>query len=363
MPTVASFSPEWAAAPGMTIQHVLSERGQSPAEFAASLNRPPSFVASLFLGTEIITAELADQLASSVGSTARFWLARERDYRASLERLVSENPELQEWARELPIAEMRRLGWIRARTGAACTTECMQFFGVSSKQGWKQNFERAVNSTSYRKSASYESDPSALAAWLRRGEIEASTIGCSRWDPDALRGKLSYLRALTRRKSPAQFMPLLQSACSAAGVAVVVVQAPKQCSASGAARFLSPDRALIQVSQRYGTDDQFWFTFFHEIGHLLLHPHDRVFIDEPDDEGSREEHEANEFAARILIPGPDRARLADVPARYRDVIRFASSVGIAPGIVVGQMQHSNLIDFNRLNKAKRKLDWSASAVD
>lgn len=354
-----SFTPEWAAAPGLTIQHALAERGRDASELSLLLHRPPSFVADLLVGRQEIDAELAEALARVVGSTSRFWMAREREYRSSLSRVVANNRALMDWVSVLPVKEMTRLGWIQHSTGPACIAECLQFFGVSSQEKWRERYEVAVISASYRTSQSFDNETPAVAAWLRRGEIEASLIKCSPWNADLLRKQIPYLRALTRSKAPSQFFPLLQSTCADAGVAVVVVPAPKGCRASGVARFVSPVRALLQLSQRYGTDDQFWFTFFHELGHLLLHAHTRMFIDEPERGTSQEEREANEFASDVLLPRPLREKLSLLPARYRDLLRFAKTAGVSPGIVVGQMQYLKLIDFNRLNRAKRKLDWSS----
>src|SRR4029077_16981261 len=131
----------------------------------------------------------------------------------------------------------------------------------------------------FKTSPTFESDPGAVAAWLRQGEIEASEISCEKWDRDRFRHELSAIRKLTREKNPCVFLPELIQRCSACGVAVVVLRAPTKCRASGASRFLSTGTALMMLSFRYLSDDHFWFAFFHEAGHLLLHSDNSIFLE------------------------------------------------------------------------------------
>jgi hypothetical protein len=42
----------------------------------------------------------------------------------------------------------------------------------------------------------------------------------------------------------------------------------------------------------------------------------------------------------------------------RAIVRFAKRVGIAPGIIVGQLQHYDRIPRNYFNGLKRRYQWS-----
>src|SRR5262249_30908936 len=148
------------------------------------------------------------------------------------------------------------------------------------------------------------SEPGAVAAWLRQGEVLASEINCDRWNPKEFRKQLDAIRSLTRESDPKTFMPILTNLCASCGVALIRLRAPKGCKASGAAKFLPTGNPMILLSGRYRRDDHFWFTFYHEAGHLMLHRERLFFIDNPpdDDVTSQEESEANEFAEKLLIP-------------------------------------------------------------
>jgi Zn-dependent peptidase ImmA (M78 family) len=141
-------------------------------------------------------------------------------------------------------------------------------------------------------------------------------------------------------------------------VAVVIVRTPEKCPASGAARFLSKEKAIIQLSFRHLSDDHFWFSFFHEIGHLLLHGAQKTHLEDAGTDDGDEEIEANEFAAEVLVPASARARMLALGEDTRSIVRFATQVGTAPGIVVGQMQHYGVIKRGRMNSLKKRYVWS-----
>jgi len=115
---------------------------------------------------------------------------------------------------------------------------------------------------------------------------------------------------------------------------------------------------MLLLSFRYLTDDHFWFTFFHEAAHLLLHADKCIFLEGDDKLSTAEEQEANAFAADALIPVEYQEEMLSLPANAIAVIRFAKKVGVSRGIVVGQLQHLGRIRRNQLNNLKQRYSWS-----
>ena len=213
---------------------------------------------------------------------------------------------------------------------------------------------KAVN---FRKSPTFESWPAATATWLRQGEIEAQRVDCAPWHPDSFHNCLKEIRRLTRIKEPQRFLPRLQTLSAAHGVAVAVVRPPAGCRASGATRFLSSERALLLLSFRYLSDDHFWFSFFHEAGHLLLHGGSKWVLEGTTKVMDEMERQANEFAESELIPSALRDDFWALGPDSREVIRFARRAGVSPGIVVGQLQHHGRVAHSQLNGLKRRYAW------
>lgn len=357
MPEVPDFRPNWISPPGDTINDLLREQGIALGEFADKMGQPLERVTDLVEGRATITIGIARQLQKVLGASVEFWMSRNFQYREDVTRLRVPD---EGWLRELPVGDMIKFGWIRPVPGPAEEVDsCLRFFDVQSISAWRDAYADVLSIAVFRSSPSFDSRPASVAAWLRQGEIEADAVNCARRDPERFGTALAEIRSLTREKNPERFLTHLCKTCAASGVAVAVVRGPNGCRASGAARFLSPEKALIQLSLRHLSDDQFWFTFFHEAAHLLLHGARKLFVDGLDGSGDRVEKEANEFAEKILVPPEFQATLLRLRENdARGVIRFAQKIGISPGIVVGQLQYHGRVRRGRLNGLKRRFQRS-----
>lgn len=358
-----TFQPNWVSPPGDTIADILEEKNLSPSQFSDQIGYAVGITNDLLHGYSHITIEMAQRLERVLGVPAAFWLNRESQYREGISRLQitphnPHNPMDEEWLKELPVKDMTALGWIRpARRAVDKVTECLGFFGVPNITAWRDIYYEVLENAAFRTSSSFASQSGAVAAWLRKGEIEGAKIETKVWDAKLFHDALPEIRVLTRKRNPSSFIPELQKLCAECGVAVVIARAPTGCRASGATLFLSPSKALLLLSFRYLSDDHFWFTFFHEAAHLILHSKDDLFLEGMEMCSTKEENEANEFAANTLLPEPFQSELLNLPLDGREVVRFARKVGVSPGVVVGQLQHLGLISRKQLNNLKMRFSW------
>ena len=349
-----AFRPDWTSAPSDTISDLLAERGIGVAELAAGLGETTDTTQRLLDGRSTITLRTARALSSFLGASVQFWMMRDLQYRDDVATLTNAS---KAWLAQLPVGDMIRYGWLKpAPRPAEELDACLRFFAVSSVSEWHTVYDELQRAIAFRTSPSFDSRPGAVAAWLRQGERQDLLNECSSWDRTGFQSRLGEIRTLTRIKDPRVFLPKLQGLCAKNGVVVSIVKAPTGCRASGATRLLPSGRALVILSFRYLTDDQFWFTFFHEAGHLVLHHDEPLFLEDPECQSTAREKEANEFAARLLVP--NEGELLDLRPTARSVIRLSVRLGIAPGIVVGQMQHCGKLRKNQLNQLKRRYRWS-----
>jgi len=337
---------------------LLEERQLSQKDLARRMGRPTKTINEIIKGKAAIVSDTALQLERVLGTPVEFWLQREARYREYTARCEDEQrlKEQTPWLAELPTGDMVKFGWIKKQPSKfQMVAECFKFFAVASVPAWRQRYGQEA--AAFRTSKKVPSSPGAIAAWLRQGEMEAERLECRPFNSRALKAALQELRELTLDPSPASFVPKLQTACSRHGVAVVFVPAPKRCPASGATRWLTADKAVVQLSLRYKSNDHLWFTFFHEMAHIILHGKRLVFIEgdgvgEPDHEA-----EADAFARNLLIPREAARRLASIAGSKTAVRKFAKEVGIAPGIVVGRLQKEGLLDWSHMNDLKLRYDW------
>jgi len=365
--SVDAFEPDWVVPPGATMAGILAARSLTREGFAEALGESVETVHRLLLGLEVVDNGLAERLSGCLGSSSRFWMSREAQYRSDIERLRQRETAAarQMWLKQFPVREMTTLGWIRnLRFPDEVAQECLSFFGVPDVAAWQSRYAGAMSAAAFRMSGAARTDPGAVTAWLRWAELIASRTPCAPWDMEAFKERLGKVRRLTWRKDPATFLPLLRKLCAEVGVAVVVARTPKGCPASGATRFLSPSRAMMVLSFRYRSDDQFWFTFFHEAAHLLLHGSDALFLEGGSEMGSDEEREANEFAGAMLVPRERSEEFLALRPGKDAILRFARQVGVAPGLIVGQLQHQGRVPMDdRLNNLKRRYAWDQIEAD
>jgi HTH-type transcriptional regulator / antitoxin HigA len=361
------YSPDLVSQPGETLLEILEERGMTQVAFAVRTGRTPKLINEIVKGKAPITTETALQFERVLGVPASFWNNRERAYREylALEAERESLSQMLEWSRRFPLSSMTKLGWIRkSGNKVAQLRALLDFFGVATPDAWESTWDQTV--VSYRKTGTNATDKYALATWLRVGELVGRKIPCEPHNPLKFREALARARELTI-KAPGEFQHMIVEEFSKCGVAIAFVPALPRISASGATRWLSPKKALIQINLRYKTDDHFWFTLFHEAGHVLFDSKKMVFVDTRKFEGEFEE-KANHFAGDFLIPLKTLHRFAAqysdeerVPSR-RSISRFASELEISPGIVVGQLQHAGVLPYSHCNDLKRSFSWDNDEV-
>ena len=252
---------------------------------------------------------------------------------------------------------MIKLGWIAKTTDKISQIkEILRFFGVASPEQWKTVW--LEYQVAYRQTQRFETCAESVSAWLRKGEIEAGKISCQPFDKNRFSEVLDNIRELTV-KPPHMFQQRLVELCASAGVAVVFVPELPQTGVYGATRWLG-EKAIIQLSLRYKSNDNLWFTFFHEAGHIIKHGRKEIFIEGNGLDDEKEE-EANAFAKDRLIPPAEYKRFVSSwdGRSLGPIVSLASRIRIAPGIVIGRLQHDKRLPNSHGNKLKVFYCWSA----
>lgn len=351
------YEPDYEVAPGETLRETLAALGMTQVQLAARTGLSLKHVNQIAQSVAPITPETALLLEKTTGVKARMWNVLEATYRERVTREESREALLKDadWLKQLPINELKKRELVPDTNDKATLLDAVcRFFGVADRKRWEQVWLAPL--ASFRQSPSFAADAGAVATWLRIGEIRASSIDCEPFDSARFRDVLAEILKLTLWDDVSAAADELVELCASAGVAVVFVGEIGKTRASGAARWLTPTKALIQLSLRHKTDDHLWFSFFHEAAHILLHSKKATFITGTDGEANETmEGEANRFAANQLIPRRLQPELARLNTEA-DVRTFARRIGIAPGIVVGRLQKEELWLWSRGNKLKRRLE-------
>ena len=273
---------------------------------------------------------------------------------------------LAEWSRLFPLKAMRKYRFSLPQ-GKSDDEALLNFFDVRSPDAWQTRWSNY--SVAFRQTQKFDFHKEALTAWVREAEIIANQIPLVEFDEAKLRTSLNVLRRLTREDIDTA-LDQAQEICSHCGVALVLIPELPGTRISGCSRWLTDSHAMVGLTPRYKSGEQLWFTFFHELGHILLHGHRQLFVvdnaagemgdDVVDPVMAKYEEEADRFAANILIPP---AKLAKLPLHNPDELTneliqdFAESIEIHPGIVIGRLQHDKVLKHWQGNKLKQTLEW------
>ena len=342
--------------PGSVLEEEIEARAMTQKELARRMGRPPQVVNEIIKAKKSITPETALALEKVLGIPAQVWVNLESVYRMTKAK-NDERERLQQEASALsrfPVKEMAKHGWIPAnRQREDKVRALLEFLGVASLQEpWSQTV------AAFRITGGGNYSPDALGVWLKKGEIDARKMSTADYDEARFRAAMDEIRDMTT-ETPDAFLPRMIELCAGAGVAFVLTKELPKSGANGAARRLGPHKRLIQLSLKWKWADVFWFTFFHEAGHILLHG-TRSFVDvtEIGSSGTPEEDQANRFAADFLVNEKDwDAFIREQDWTEPSVRRFAENVGVHPGIVAGRLHHEKLAPYNRLTALKDRFAW------
>ena len=361
------YAPREVTPPGDTLRDLMEERALSQAELSRRLGRPAQAVNEIVAGKKVITEDTALELERVLQVPAQFWLVREARYREYLarQRAADSHKAYLPWLQRFPIKALQGAGILPAgRLNAAFAEQLVEpllrFFGVASPDGWTEQYDQ-LQAQFRRARPDKQTDVAAITAWLRMGELAAARLQTHDYSAAALEAALPALRALSLQ--PAQDIgPALTRLCARTGVALVFVPALPGTHVTGVARWVG-GKPLIQLSLLGKWNDGFWFSFFHEVAHVLKHPMRAVFLDDAsagDNVESAEEQEANRFATDVLVPRARQAELQQLPLDHASIEAFANRIGVHPGIVVGQLQHRGRVGYGHaLTRLKARYNIAA----
>lgn len=310
-----------------------------------------------------ITPETANKFSAIFGMSAQFWNNLQRDYDETLSRLEREKNIQEELPYLLRFSCYKYLADLDFVPKTADKLEkvknLLNFFGVSSL-----SLVPKIHSVAFRKVKHKNLSSENLAAWLRCGEINAQKEfkGIRAFDKDSVKQSLSDLRGLTIEPTTV-FQKKMVKICSDSGIMIAFVPYIKNTYVNGATRWVNSDNPLIQLSLRGSYADSFWFTFFHELGHIIKHGKKDQFVELDNcNDLDIKEQEADEFAQELLIPKSEY--LSFVQAGQfspPNILAFAKKLNIDVGIVAGRLARDpeiSNITWKNVGRLRSRLKFS-----
>lgn len=333
---------DYAIATGEYIEEWLSDHGMTQTEAAKRLRVSRKHLNRVIAGAPV-TPDFATKLEIVTGVKSSRWLQLEAQYQSDASRLSAEArlaDRLDIVDRATSLASALRKDEIiteTRRNPGRLVMQLMAFFRIADPDDLISHFDSPL--AAFRQTHAHKIDGAAVAGWLRMGEIESleRRETAPSFDPKKLEAAIPDLRSISLL--PASDIPsALTTSLLELGVVTVFVPPINGCRAYGATRWFG-DTPVMQLSLRRRDDGQLWFTVFHELGHMLMHP--KLEFVEGIGEEDREEHQADEYARSTLIPDHFEPQLASARS-LNDAMAIAKSAGVSPGVVVGRLHRDKI---------------------
>ncbi|KQT51136.1 DNA-binding protein [Aureimonas sp. Leaf454] len=353
-----AWQPNWATHPGEHLAEYLDERALSQAEFARLAGMTPKLVSTIVAGTNPVTPETAVKLQRVLGLKADIWLSLQAawDLHEVRRREGERAAHARDWLRRFPLAELRKLGRLPNTKDESALLGCvLDLLGIGTPDAYHARLSALA--VHHRKGRRGGTSPEHELCWLMLGEERARGMNLPDYDEQRFLDACVEIRGLTV-EDPAVFEPRMLDLCREAGVALVFQKPISKTCLFGSARWLNGGRPIIQMSLRMKSNDHFWWTFFHEAAHVVLH-RGRNFADDQNGTDDGVETEADAWAERALVGDASLdAFAATCPRSKAEIGAFAHRVGIHPGIVVGMLQHRGVVPFSHMNDLKVRFEWA-----
>lgn len=357
------FNPDYHVHPGIILEEELESKGLKQSDLAKRTGLTNKTINTIIKGSASISPDTAVALEAVLGKPAVYWLNLDAGYQVIEVNKIHDKLLLKDVdiLNSIDIKSLISEKWmVKCDDKVQQLKELLSFFGVVTvKQLLSVWSTLEVN---YRTSQIYQKNHLNIMTWLRCGELLAQEMVCEAYNSKKFKDALLKCRELTNC-SFEEVNTRIQNVCAKAGVAVVFVPELKNISTSGAAQWLSKDKALIQLSLRGKRDDKFWFDFFHEAAHILLHGRKDQFIDENSNFVTPDrkliEAEADDFSSSMLISKKNFSEfIMKHNFKKASIIEFSKQENIASGIVVGQLQKNEFLRWDsKLNNLKNKYEF------
>lgn len=339
-----------ATPPGATIREHLNVKGMTQKEFAARMDMSEKHISKLINGDVQLTPDVAVRLEVVLGVPAKFWNNLEAIYREKLIKVETENKmDLDEsLAKQLPYSEMARLGWVTETKDLKEKVKNLRKYFEVVELSLLEN--KQITRIACRRLAVTKKSDLALLAWAQEAKIKARDIDTLPINISALITIIPEIRRMTVLE-PNEFCIKLKKILAECGIAIVFLPHLEGSFLQGAS-FMDGKKIVIGLTVRGKDADKFWFSLFHELAHIIL-----GHIGHDDGTTDTDEKDADIWARDILIP-QEEFNMFSEKSRFspEDVKAFAKKLEIAPGIVVGRMQHEGYIKYSNMNELKERYD-------
>ena len=346
--------------PGETLMELLDTYGMSQLELSQRIGYTPKHINEVCKGKKPITPDMAIRLSAIFNLSSAFWNNLQANYDSEYNELINEQTVTEDELailKEVPINELISYGYlvnVNSKNKRATVLLLRKFFRVSELTFITNVLDNTVSA--YRK-ADKEINRIKLATWIAMG-LSAYRPSPNRLDVERPKKELPYLKKQILEKDINVAISNLTQILDNCGITFKVLHHLKNVPVQGYIRNIN-DNILLNLTIRNKYSDIFWFTFFHEIGHILSNK-DRKTLNMIDYEFSNDfsnEKQADEFASNLLIDKDLYKAFLNQEINASSIRQLAKKAGVSESIVVGRLGHEDPKYFSRYSYMREQYQW------
>jgi len=327
--------------PGYYIKELVDESGLTQEDFAKRLDTTPKNLSLLIRGEQTLTIDIAMKLSRMLGTSVSYWLRLQNVY----DSLVAEFKSQEVLIEERKVFDCLEYKYFKdnfdlpnlPRQRDEQIARLRSYLNVASLGVFKKR-DMAV---SFKSSNENMSEANIIKAniMVQLAINKALSINAPKYNKAKFVEATRY--ALTLTKSHQEFYPKIRKAFEEAGVILIILPNLPGSKINGATKKLG-NSIMLMVNDRRLYSDTFWFTLFHEIGHIINGDFGITF----DSENYQNEDMADKYAADALIPPAEYQRFIN-SNRFdiASICDFANQIERDPGIVLGRLLNDKKVEY------------------
>lgn len=349
--------------PGYYVKDLIEDLAMTQDELAKRLQTTSKTVSDLVNGKINLTDEMAMKLSIVFGTSVNMWLNLNKTYiekKIEIDRRVFDDEQIA-LIKNIDYKFWVNLGLVDPVTRAIDKVkELQRYFQVSNlavlqRRDFLVQFRTAIDEVN-------DTNIVSANAWVQTAINMGRDIDVDPFDIKKLKAAIPVIRKMTTQ-SASEFYPTLKNLLASCGVVLVLLPNLKNCGVNGAVKWMSKEKVILAINDRRKYADTFWFSLFHELGHVLQKRLTMLIVSKQNEDLLEEdkllqklEEEADDFAQNILIPKDEYNDFINqsIFTEY-SIKKFANKINIHPGIIIGRLQKDNLLRYNtNLNSLKQK---------
>lgn len=348
--------------PGETIADVLEERGISQVELAALTGVSPAYVSNVIAGKKDISAKFAFALEYALDVPKSFWLNLQANYDAELLEFMEESTITEEEfeAREALKDIVKFLRQIKKMLPHEKKEDSILSLRKALKISNIANLKDMVPAGAFRMAGNTTVNPYVLGAWIRICQLTGEKTSISEvFDPKQIDSLISELKQIMNSKS-VDLQVALRDTMAKYGIDFSIMKNFRGAPVQGYICQKADESLQMVVTIRGAYADIFWFSLFHELGHIMNGDIGRVskFLDDGSDE--KKEIAADKFARdKLLDPTAYAAFISENDFSIDAICAFAKEQNVRPYIVIGRLQKEKYLGYSCYSDYKTRYKWDS----